>query len=817
MRALAWTRRAGVWLMRGGVTFALCRVQSARLAPFGMAWFAAQLSAGRSAAAMLAGILAASEDGGIADFNLRLPIGAAIALGGMLAWDALARRGVHRTARCGAMAGLAVLLPGLIDANGAPWASAQALGAALTALAVAPFLCAAVRLKPGRRRLSADERAGVWLLAGMLAAGLGAIHPGAGAALGAMLVCALHPVGAAAGAGLGAALAMARGDARLMAALCACGLAAQLCGEARGEDDETALLRDGHARSGAEANAISPSHTPSESDAGNAAARSARRAAHPRAMSAARWTCACAGLAASLATGLFLGAAAGSVAGLALGALAGAALPERWTEALRRALCPRPESPDMAMLADQLRRDASRRVSGMSAAFGALAEYCLPSCALPDEQALMARLRAALCDGCANYRECWAGASNRGARLLCALVSGAAEWAERGADGPLYDGEVPPEILRRCRRGRLIPERLQDALEDYARARSRLLRRDAQGRLAAAQFLQARALLDGLSETLSRPARPDAARASRAGAALERAGIAVREVLALSDGEALCVRLRVGEWTDALACRAGAALTACFGRDYAADEARDDALRFVRRPRLSARLGTASRPREPDVTSGDSSLAVTLDGARLLALVSDGMGSGADAARESASAVRLMGRFMAAGASAALAVETANALLLNRGGDDMFATLDMLCADLETGEAELTKLAACPTLLARDGEVLRIEGGRLPLGILERVRPAAARLRLIPGDVLLMASDGVMDAADPDALEALLLDAGDDMDLLAADVIALAGAGVGARRDDMTAVCVRVLGQTGQKDQAGDVPAAARHVRSMAS
>ena len=67
-----------------------------------------------------------------------------------------------------------------------------------------------------------------------------------------------------------------------------------------------------------------------------------------------------------------------------------------------------------------------------------------------------------------------------------------------------------------------------------------------------------------------------------------------------------------------------------------------------------------------------------------------------------------------------------NALLLNRGGEDMFATVDLLILDLSTGEAELVKLAACPTLILRDGALRRVEGGRLPLGILEKVQPGAS-------------------------------------------------------------------------------------------
>ena len=118
--------------------------------------------------------------------------------------------------------------------------------------------------------------------------------------------------------------------------------------------------------------------------------------------------------------------------------------------------------------------------------------------------------------------------------------------------------------------------------------------------------------------------------------------------------------------------------------------------------------------------------------------------------------------------------------------------------DLSTGEAEFDKLAACPTLIARGEELRRVEGGRLPLGILDGVRPSVARARLLPGDVLLMASDGVMDALDDGALEALLIQPPGDMRALSQRVLDAAQERCPPEhRDDMTALCVRLTARSG--------------------
>lgn len=210
------------------------------------------------------------------------------------------------------------------------------------------------------------------------------------------------------------------------------------------------------------------------------------------------------------------------------------------------------------------------------------------------------------------------------------------------------------------------------------------------------------------------------------------------------------------------------------------------------RPRLRVEKGAATAPMTPGLPNGDSCLVCRLDGTRLLALVSDGMGSGIDAARESRAAARLLARLIRAGSPMELAAEAANALLMDRFGEDMFATADALALDLATGAAEWVKLAACPTLILRGGEVLRVAGGRLPLGILEGVRPQAIRTRLLPGDAVLMTSDGVFDALGAEALEDILLDCGDlPAGEIARRAVDAAEASAG-RRDDMTALCLKV-------------------------
>lgn len=765
------------FLLLSALAFALSRATVVRLnpmaalAPFAMALFAAGVTAGGNAAALLAGCVLGAVNGTLDTFNLSIPIGCAVILGGSLLSSlaepmvgrlrAALRRAPEIQARspnraqiesvtCATLAGLGTLAPGLGFAGGLPWPSAQAVAAALSAMASAPFLKAALGARPGRRFLLPEERTGVYLLGCMLSAGLYSLWSPAALCLAGMAAVLAWPQGGLIGLGAGGAVLLVSGDPRYAAALGLCGAAVQLFGRT------PRLLR-----------AVAASL-------------------------AALTASACGGLSPMEMAGLCI---APPLAMLMPASARQWAL--RWSRGMSGAC-------DADRLAWLLRNRTSRRLRAVSAAFGDLAEGYLRPVNLPDEQQLMGNLRERLCADCPGYGTCWAGDSNRGARLLCALIAQAVGWSETAAETPLFEEGVPAELSRQCRRARLIPERVGETLEDFARARRKELKRGGENRLISAQFLQAQRLVNALVEAQERPLRLRNAQAARAAGVLERSGIPVADALLVSGQRVeLVLTLREGRWSAALARTASARLERAFGRVYAPGEIWGNTMRFVREPRLAADVGAVCVPRDAGAPSGDSHATAMLDDERLMVLICDGMGSGEAAARESAKVAGLIGRFLAAGADWGLAIETANALMLNLSAEDMFSTVDLMLLNLSTGMAEFMKLAACPALISRAGQVSRVEGGRLPLGILERVTPAASRTTLMAGDTVLLASDGVMDAADPGALEALLIEPEDDMNALAEKVLALAQSG-GACRDDMTAVCVRVRENGGIYGAASD-------------
>lgn len=157
------------------------------------------------------------------------------------------------------------------------------------------------------------------------------------------------------------------------------------------------------------------------------------------------------------------------------------------------------------------------------------------------------------------------------------------------------------------------------------------------------------------------------------------------------------------------------------------------------------------------------------------AQLSDGMGCGEEARRESALAVRLLERFLRAGVETSGALKTLNsALTLRAEVSESFTTIDLLTLSLRDGAAEVYKYGAAPSYVKRGARVRRITGSCLPAGLQSAdTRPETTGFTLEKGSFFVMLSDGVADVNDDGWLMALLEKfQGDDPQALASAILA---------------------------------------------
>ena len=156
-------------------------------------------------------------------------------------------------------------------------------------------------------------------------------------------------------------------------------------------------------------------------------------------------------------------------------------------------------------------------------------------------------------------------------------------------------------------------------------------------------------------------------------------------------------------------------------------------------------VGKAQLAKNGREVCGDSGGSLLLDEGRQLLLISDGMGVGDTAARESGEAISLVSRLLDAGFRQDTAVDIVNAVLSLRGEEESFVTLDLCIVDLYTGMADFIKTGAAASFIKRGSSVRAIKGSSLPVGMLYHVEKEVISEQIMPGDMIILASDGLLD------------------------------------------------------------------------
>ncbi|MFY9271389.1 MAG: SpoIIE family protein phosphatase [Thermacetogeniaceae bacterium] len=213
---------------------------------------------------------------------------------------------------------------------------------------------------------------------------------------------------------------------------------------------------------------------------------------------------------------------------------------------------------------------------------------------------------------------------------------------------------------------------------------------------------------------------------------------------------------------------------------------------------IHAEVGFAQRSKPGEALCGDSMGVAHLSDRRMLLSVSDGMGAGVNAARESRIVVKLIEQLVESGVSPQKAAGIVNTALYLRGGEESAATIDAAIIDLNAGHAEFLKVGAPPSYLKRGEAVEVIRSSCWPAGILDELDAQVLAREIQSGDILIMATDGVTEAnfdgkeAD-DWLYSYLQELPMEEAQLIADLIlkyALKTAGF-KNRDDMTVLVAR--------------------------
>lgn len=201
-------------------------------------------------------------------------------------------------------------------------------------------------------------------------------------------------------------------------------------------------------------------------------------------------------------------------------------------------------------------------------------------------------------------------------------------------------------------------------------------------------------------------------------------------------------------------------------------------------------FGSAERAGRAGEQTGDAACIRELEGLSLAA-ISDGMGMGDAARRESEQTVNMVADLVCCGFDIDSAAELVNRLLLLREGGETYATLDALLFDRHRGSVIAAKHGAPASYIVRRGRLNALCAEALPVGIVEEARTAVFKVGVKRGDTIIMMSDGVSDALGDGLPAALKRTAAlDDPNEAAKELVECAlrmGGG-----DDMTAIVATV-------------------------
>lgn len=219
---------------------------------------------------------------------------------------------------------------------------------------------------------------------------------------------------------------------------------------------------------------------------------------------------------------------------------------------------------------------------------------------------------------------------------------------------------------------------------------------------------------------------------------------------------------------------------------------------FEEESRFGVLTGIARAIKESEKVSGDNySFAYTGNG-NLIASLSDGMGTGEKACKDSEEVIELLEKLVEAGFSKETAVQIINGVLIASSEQQNMSTLDICDVDLYSGTCEFLKIGSAVTFIKRTTCVETISATTLPLGVFAQMETDSIHQKLTDGDYIIMVSDGIINSLELESNVDIFKERIEKMDIqnpkeIANYILKVAiHAGKGKIGDDMTVLVIGI-------------------------
>ncbi len=256
-------------------------------------------------------------------------------------------------------------------------------------------------------------------------------------------------------------------------------------------------------------------------------------------------------------------------------------------------------------------------------------------------------------------------------------------------------------------------------------------------------------IIGNLSEEIAKSAVNENFSALGLRSRFEKRGIYVRDINVSCDtGERYRVTMTVksGSWRDRNKAEIKKIMRNVFRgeikvQEHSCDEGKYVKLDFCEAERFRVETDFASRAASEK--NGDNHRFSYIRGGKYVIALSDGMGTGDRASRESEAMLELLDSFLRTGFDSRMAVKFINSIMLLKSEEEVFATIDICIIDLYTGVAEFIKTGAEPSFIVHKGCLDTVKAASLPVGVFADMEAEVASRSFDDGAVIVMMTDGI--------------------------------------------------------------------------
>ena len=405
----------------------------------------------------------------------------------------------------------------------------------------------------------------------------------------------------------------------------------------------------------------------------------------------------------------------------------------------------------------------------------------------PEVDKFFSFLQQRVCTNCKSKSKCWNKNFDITAEDIMVLSG-------------ITDGEPDSVSLRtRCSRFNDLLGTIELAQTDYTNNMAMKMKLREMRMVLTDQFSSVGDFLSESAEKIANSRIPDPSRSAGIRTALIDSGVYVDALTYFTDSEGrVSIEITVIDRTFETDCKKAKTVIEVVTKRFfekpviTANEIKTTIL-FEERASLKIQFGFHQKPMIKGNLCGDSVRIVKgTDGTRN-AFISDGMGTGSRAAIDSTLTCSILAKLLSSGFSFDSALKIVNSAMIIKSTDETLATIDGVSINVYSGRAVFYKAGAALSFVRRDGVVETVDKQSLPIGIIRNISFAKMRADLLPGDIILMVSDGVTAGDCGWINDELLAWSTNNMTDLAKHIVSLAALRSDENtKDDITALAIKV-------------------------